>query len=224
VGDLRRVGWGVTAVLGVVALVLGVAFARSGGSGGDDDGGPKETTADGWHGAELSEAQPRPSFTLTDTAGRPFDFRAQTQGKLTLLFFGYTNCPDACPLQMTTLASALAAPKMPKPVVVFVTTDPKRDTPAHLREWLDGYDASFVGLTGTVDQIHAAEKAALVEPSMFADSAGQPIPEPPADGFYDVGHAAQILTYGPDDEGRIVYPAGVDRDDWVADLPRLAKA
>jgi hypothetical protein len=57
---------------------------------------------------------------------------------------------------------------------------------------------------------------------MFADTAGNPIPNPPAQGFYDVGHAAQILTYGPDDLGRVVYPAGVNRGDWVADLPRLA--
>jgi protein SCO1/2 len=218
----QRLGWGVVAGLAAVAVIAGAAYLGS--RAGGDDGGGKDTTASGWHGAELSTPQHRPSFTLTDTSGRPYDFATRTKGRLTLLFFGYTHCPDACPLQMATVASALAQPKMPKPVVVFVTTDPKRDTPRRLRSWLDGYDRSFVGLTGSVDQIHAAEKAALVQQSMFADSAGNPIPNPPAQGFYDVGHAAQILTYGPDDLGRVVYPAGIRRADWVADLPRLAKA
>ena len=53
-----------------------------------------------WRGTVLDTPQPKPAITLTDTDGRPYDLVAETAGKLTLLFFGYTHCPDACPLQM----------------------------------------------------------------------------------------------------------------------------
>ncbi|HSG47004.1 MAG TPA: SCO family protein, partial [Longimicrobiales bacterium] len=75
------------------------------------------------------------SFTLTDTRGRPFDFRAETDGHITLLFFGYTFCPDICPVHMATLAAALTEldPGVRQDVrVVFVTVDPQRDTPERL--------------------------------------------------------------------------------------------
>jgi protein SCO1/2 len=107
-------------------------------------------------------------------------------------------------------------------VIVFVTTDPARDTPAHLRDWLDGFGDDFVGLTGTIDEIQQAEAAALVEPSMILDASGQPIEGPPPTGEdYEVGHAAQVVAYTSDDETHIVYPFGVQSDDWAADIVRL---
>ena len=190
-------------------------------SGGSDDA---SATTDGWHGAQVTNPQPRPDFTLTDTGGQPYDFRERTAGKVTLLYFGYTSCPDVCPLQMATLSSALERePDLPEPVVVFVTTDPHRDTPEHLRDWLDNFDTDFVGLTGTTDDIHAAERAAGVEESIVTDLDGNPTETTTADG-YGVGHAAQIIAYTPDDLTHIVYPSGVQRADWQADLPRLADA
>src|SRR5262249_34506916 len=85
----------------------------------------------------------RPSFTLTDTSGRPFDFAERTRGKLTYLYFGYTHCPDACPTAMTDLAYAVhiqPASVRRRVAVVFVTVDPRRDTRHVLRTWLDHYD------------------------------------------------------------------------------------
>jgi protein SCO1/2 len=220
--------------IGLVAVlvVLGALFVAVGGAlavrTGDGDGGASSTAAgpagsdsgsddgngddDGWRGAALGTAQPRPEFTLTDTAGRPYDFAAETRGRLTLLFFGYTSCPDVCPIHMATLAGALDQPGVPEPVVVFVTTDPERDTPEHLRDWLDNFSPGFVGLRGTPEQIRAAEVAAQVPPSMRGTGEGDD---------YEVGHAAQIIAYTPDDEAHVVYPFGVRREDWIADLPRL---
>ncbi|HEY8547549.1 MAG TPA: SCO family protein, partial [Acidimicrobiales bacterium] len=179
-------------------------------AGDDDDAGTDPD--DGWHGV-LQEPTPRPEFTLTDTEGRPFDFAAETKGQLTLLFFGYTHCPDVCPGHLSILSGALAMPGVPQPKVVFVTTDPARDTPERLREWLDNFDEDFIGLTGSVEEIAAAERAAFV--------AGSVRPEADADGEYEVGHAAQILAYTPDDQAHVAYPFGVRRQDWVEDLPRL---
>ena len=84
-----------------------------------------------YRGGLVSPPLPKPKFYATDTSGAPFDFAAKTQGYTTLLFFGYTHCPDMCPLQMSTIAQALK--KIPPASadrfkVVFVTTDPERDS------------------------------------------------------------------------------------------------
>jgi protein SCO1/2 len=211
-----------TAVLVAIAAVvlLGVGgFAVLAGRGASDD-----DENDGWHGTLQGRATPRPEFTLTDTDGTPYDFAAETEGRLTLLFFGYTSCPDVCPGHMSILSGALDMPGMPQPIVVFVTTDPARDTPERLREWLDNFDEDFVGLTGTVDEIAAAEAAAFVPGSVRAtDADGERGDSGDADD-YEVGHAAQILAYSPDDLAHVVYPFGTRREDWADDLPRLLQA
>jgi protein SCO1 len=198
--------------VGAAALFLVVAIAVTRGGSGDD-ASTGDDNGEAFGGAQVDPADyPRAQFTLTTTDGRPYDFAAETQGKLTLLFFGYTNCPDVCPVQMATLTAALKTPAMPSPTVVFVTTDPARDTPERLREWLDGYDADYVGLTGTLDEITTAEIAAQVPPSTIFDNAS---------GEYEVGHAAQVIAYAPDDRAHAVYPFGVRREDWLSDLPLM---
>ena len=102
-----------------------------------------------YHGGVVTPPLPKPQFTLTDTSGARFNFQSQTDGYITLLFFGYTNCPDICPMHMSYLGSALK--KLPKDVaarfkVVFVTTDPDRDNPLALRQWLNHFGKDFLGL------------------------------------------------------------------------------
>lgn len=198
------------AIGGVILLSIG-AFAafRATSSSADEN--------DGWHGTLVEPAQQRPEFTLTDTDGQPYDFAAETGGRLTLLFFGYTHCPDVCPGHMGVLQGVKDTPGTPDPLVVFVTTDPERDTPERLRDWLDGFDGDFVGLTGTHEQIAAAERAAKVAGSVR-------LPDDEGGGSaddYQVGHAAQIVAYSPDDLAHVVYPFGTRREDWIEDLPRL---
>jgi protein SCO1/2 len=172
---------------------------------------------DGWHGVLLDEPASRPDFTLTDTDGQPFDFQAQTEGRLTLLFFGYTNCPDICPIQMSVLAGALETLATPEPTVVFVGVDSERDTPEALRAFLDQFNTRFIGLHGSPHEIARAEQAA---PNV-APSARFVEPGADADDDYLVGHSSSIIAYTPDDQAHVVYPAGVRREDWIADLPRL---
>src|SRR5215467_3592343 len=105
-----------------------------------------------YRGGLVTPPLPKPAFVLTDTSGAPFDFRQKTDGYVTLLFFGYTYCPDQCPMHMANLGAALK--KLPPAIagqvkLVFVTTDPERDFPAVLRRWLDLFDPHFIGLTGT---------------------------------------------------------------------------
>lgn len=171
----------------------------------------------GYAGVELDPPAAKPEFVLSDTRGAPFDFQARTSGYLTLLFFGYTHCPDVCPVHMANLAAVLN--RLPDEVsrrikVVFVTTDPARDTPERLSSWLAKFDPDFVGLTGSPEALVQAQRAAGVTPAR-PDSAGG------AD--YSVGHAAQVMAYTPDGLGRVVYPAGTRQVDWAHDLPILAR-
>ncbi len=212
----------IAVLVAATTVVLGIAAALAAGRDVDTEtggGGATEARGDdaGWHGAVLRDPAPRPDFTLTDTAGATYDFQAETAGRLTLLFFGYTSCPDVCPIHMATLSAALEQPGMPDPIVVFVTTDPVRDTPERLRSWLDNFGTDFVGLTGTPEQIAAAEEAAGVARSIVAAEGAGATPE----GDYEVGHAAQIIAYTPDDLSHLQYPFGVRRQDWEADLPRM---
>ena len=125
------------AIIGIVVvavLLVGASFV----AGLANRSKPKT-----WQGTLWSPAPAKPDFTLTDTSGHPYDFRARTQGQLTLLFFGYTHCPDVCPITLATIAGALNNLPGHAVTVVFVTTDPARDTTSRLRSWLDGYDTEL---------------------------------------------------------------------------------
>jgi protein SCO1/2 len=170
------------------------------------------------HGEVRQVPDPVPDFTLTDTAGHPFRFRREADRSLTLLYFGYTRCPDICPVHMANLAAVLK--DLPWELrqrikVVFVTTDPDRDTRAVLRRWLDAFDPSFVGLSGTVAQVNAAQ-ALLGIPSLVREAR--------ASGDYVVGHAAQVIAFTPDGRTRVDYPFGTRQADWAHDLPLLTGA
>jgi protein SCO1/2 len=208
----------VVGTLCVLAVLLRVHDASAQGTNRN----PEPTHADAadspYRGGLVSPPLPKPTFTLTDTAGAAFDFGPRTRGYVTLLFFGYTHCPDMCPMQMSIIAHAFK--KLPPAVVdqfkvVFVTTDPHRDTPQALRLWLNNFDSRFVGLTGSDAAIDAAQIAANLSPAKKS-------PVRP-DGAYEVGHAAFVLAYTKDNLAHVIYPVGLTLDDWVHDLPYLAK-
>jgi protein SCO1/2 len=168
-----------------------------------------------YRGGLVTPPLPKPNFVLTDTSGARFDLRSKTQGHVTLLFFGYTHCPDICPVHMAYLASALK--KLPASAaeqfkVVFVTTDPTRDTRKTLRAWLDHFDKSFIGLTGSEAEVEAAQVAAKISPAAKTVSAG---------GAADFGHAAFVIAYTKDNLGHVIYPSGITQEDWAHDLPLL---
>jgi protein SCO1/2 len=99
---------------------------------------------------ELPEPRPLPDVRFVDTAGREARLR-DFEGDFTLLFFGFTNCPDVCPLTLSLLAQVRAdvasrAPRF-KPRVLFVSVDPNRDTPERIAAYLKGFDSEFVGVT-----------------------------------------------------------------------------
>ncbi len=108
------------------------------------------------HGALLTEPYAVPDTELTDTDGQPFSLAADTDKRLTLVFFGYTHCPDICQTVMANVAAGLTRlddAEREQVDVVFVTTDPARDDEQTLRTYLDRFDPAFLGLTGDLGTI-----------------------------------------------------------------------
>ena len=193
-----------------------------------------------YHGVEPLPVPPRPSFVLTDTEGKRFEFVKETRGHPTYVYFGYTNCPDECPTAMADIAAALrrVEPELREKVkVVFVTTDAKRDTGPVLRRFLNQWSESYIGLTGTQAEVDAAARASGVPPgevgpapSTFPGKPNEHIEKPgtaPHQHFgplgYSVGHSAVIYAYDASDRLPVVYPGGVTPADIAADLPVLAR-
>jgi protein SCO1/2 len=148
----------------------------------------------------------KPAVTLTDTDGEPFDLATDTTAAVTLIFFGYTSCPDVCTLVLRQVAAGLnkldeAARQRIE--VVFITTDPARDTPEKITAYLDRFGfTSYVGLTGPVSTI---EKAATpLQVRFYTDDKGK-LPGGP----YEVVHGAHVIGFGPN--GRSVL--------WTKDTP-----
>lgn len=171
-------------------------------------------STDALQGVKIDPPQPKPEFTLTDTSGQPFDFTAETEGKLTLLYFGYLNCPDICPVQLAQIAETFdRLPDVGREAeVVFVTVDPGRDSPEEIRAFLDRFDSRFVGLTGTLEELATAQTAAGVPAAVF-DGEGDD---------YTVSHDARVLAYAPDGLMHSFYPFGVRQSEWNNDLQILA--
>ena len=167
--------------------------------------GPDDTYA----GLDLVDPYDRPTFTLTDTTGAEYDFAAATAGRPTLLFFGYTECPDICPTTLADVAVALRGldPEQAAEVqLVFVTTDPATDTPEVLGEYLGRFDADlptrFVGLTGDQESIDEAQLLAGVP---LAEDGGR-------------AHSSLLLLYGTDDLAHVAFDAGNTARDIGDDL------
>jgi protein SCO1 len=208
---------------GALALVAGLLLtgcgggASAGAEGHDHAAAEAPATvsgpADPYAGLYLQQPYQKPSFTLTDTTGASYDFAARTAAGPVLLFFGYTHCPDVCP---TTMADIMVGLRAVDPAVaaattvVFVTTDPARDTPQVLGAYLDQFDADlptqFVGLTGSQEQIDQAQRAAGVP---LAEDMGQT-------------HSSLLLLYGTDGQADVAFDAGNTGRDIAHDLALVA--
>lgn len=199
-------------ILGAAVLLLALGFIS--GRAREND---KPLARDG--GARLlDEPLERPTFVLSSIDGEPFEFAARTEGKTALLFFGFLNCPDICPIHLSTIASALRempAEEREQVMTVFVTVDPDRDTPEAVRAYLDRFDPAFIGLTGTHEELAAAQRSVNLPVAELG--------EPDADGNYDVGHAAVVIAFEPDGPARRVYPFGATQEDWKRDLPAMVR-
>jgi protein SCO1/2 len=183
------------------------------------EGGGDET--DGFHGMVLTTPLRKTSFTLPDTSGVPYDFAAETEGYVTLLYFGYTYCPDICPGNMAVVGNALKnlpAELSDRVKFVFVSCDPARDTPERVRQWLDNFGETIVGLIPESQEVTDGLAQQALGPFW------SPIEnEDLGGGDYSVSHPAVIVVYTADNLAHILYPFGVKASGWEHDLPVLVE-
>jgi protein SCO1/2 len=193
-----------------------VVLAGCGGGSDASNGRPVAHVSiqddDGLNGVVLPKPYAVPDLTLKDAAGRPYDLATDAKKPLTLVFFGYTHCPDICQVVMADLASALTRlePDERSQVgMLFVTTDPARDDAATLRSYLDRFDPAFEGLTGSLRRILEAGESVGV-----AIEKGEKLPS----GGYEVTHGTQVVGALPDGTAPLVWTQGTAPEKIAQDI------
>ena len=165
----------------------------------------------------LVPPRPLPPLALVDQNNQPFG-ADRLRGGWSFVFFGFTSCPDVCPVTMSALAQTrkLLAdlPEPSRPRVVMISVDPERDTPERLAAYVKGFDPAFVGATGT--------KPAIDE---LAQRMGVLVATRPLDGdAYTVDHTTSLFLVGPDGALRALFSAPHEPDKIAADYRRIAAA
>jgi protein SCO1/2 len=174
-------------------------------------GGSEEFTA-----IRLDQPYQAPTVELTDTDGAAYSLATDTDKPLTLVFFGYTHCPDICPLVMNNIAAGfnrLDDSDRDDTGMVFVTTDPARDDAETLRRYLDGYNSDFIGLTGDLADIIKAG-----DPLHLYVNDGKKLPT----GGYDLGgHSTYVLGIDEHHEATVIWNQETSATEFASDIHTL---
>jgi protein SCO1/2 len=190
---------------GLLTACATMLLALTAGCGGDDS----------WQTKDIGGLMPELEFTLTSENGETAtaeDYR----GRVNLLFFGYTHCPDICPITLGRLRGVLN--RLPEETadsvrVLFVSVDPSRDGPQSLREYTDQFGESFIGLTGTRDQLDRLTKR-------YRTTYGYG--EPDEQGNYEVSHGSAVYAFEPDGDARLLIRDEDSLESIASDLEKLA--
>jgi len=166
----------------------------------------------------LPEPLPLPEFSLSDQHGEPFT-RDSLRGQTSLLFFGFTHCPDICPatLQQLSLARkqiAEASPGDPLPAIVLISVDPERDTPGKLDKYVSAFGEDVTGVTGTRESLLPLTSAL----GIFFER------QPLDGGDYTVSHSTAVLVVDGDANFRALFSAPHKTEYFVHDIPLLMAA
>ena len=190
-----------------------LAVALSAALVGCDKPGASPPPAVAFRGADITGAEYARTLALPDVNGQPRTL-GDFKGKVTVVFFGYTQCPDVCPTTMTELAQvkkSLGADG-DKLQAVFVTIDPERDTPEILKSYMASFDPSFVALRGTLEQTQATAKEFKV---YFAKVPGK------TEGSYTMDHSAGAFVLDTKGNVRLFERYGAGADGLTADVKAL---
>lgn len=204
---MRRAGAGA-----IAATILALTAC------GSQESGPAVVTTaadNGWNGASLDQPYDVAPDVLTDTDSQPYSLTEDTDAPVTLVFFGYTNCPDICQLVMSNLAAAkLRLPEdQRKDVdVVLVTTDPARDDEKTLRAYLDRFDPTFIGLTGPLTTINQVGTSVAV----YIEK-GTKLPS----GGYEVAHNDHVVAVTANDQVPVLWTRDTSAAQIAEDLEKL---
>ncbi len=176
------------------------------------------TAAAGWHETDLTGAMPALDFTMTSAATGKTVMAADFKGKVTLLYFGYTFCPDVCPTTLANVTTVLKklGSKADHVRLLFVTVDPTRDTLPVLKDYTAAFAPQMVGLRGTADQLAALAKRYRVAYSVTPAKGDQP---------YTVTHSSAIYVFDQTGKVRLLISsmaaAKPDIEGATADLAQL---
>ncbi|HDR9055805.1 TPA: SCO family protein [Burkholderia vietnamiensis] len=168
----------------------------------------------GWHLTNVTGHLPDLSFTLTGGDGRPVDASA-FRGRVALVYFGYTHCPDVCPETMARLMEVLAklGPRANDVRILFVSVDPARDTPQALQSYVAAFDAAHArGLTGSDGQIESLAKRYRVAYQMEQRDPS---------GGYEVTHSSAVYIFDAEGRARLLATDGDSPDAIAADVRRI---
>jgi len=166
-----------------------------------------------WRLNDVSGHLPDLDFRLTDDNGKPVT-GADFKGKVTVMYFGYTHCPDVCPLTLTQLHVVLDRLGAPadKVRILFVSVDPARDTSAIMHAYVNAFDKRAVGLVGSDRDVEALAKRYR---SAFTREPDR------GDGNYEVSHSSAIYIFDGDGKARLLATPSASQDDIVHDLHLL---
>ena len=169
-----------------------------------------------WRGTDISDAMPALDFELIDENGQPVD-EGDYAGKTTLVYFGFTHCPDVCPTALARLSAAireLDEPTRDAVRVLFVSVDPERDSPEVLDAYTEAFGPRFIGLTGDKAALDAVTNRYRVSYRLG---------EPEADGSYDVDHSSAIFAFDSGGDARLLMRDTDPVDSIAADIRRLVE-
>ena len=169
-----------------------------------------------FRGTLYEPANPAAEIELTQGNGSGFRL-SEKRGDIVLLFFGYTSCPDVCPTTLSEMKRVMAelGADAERVQVVFVTVDPKRDTPEKLKEYVSIFNPSFIGLSGSMEALEKvwSDYGVYREEEELPNSATG----------YLVNHTARVYLIDRDGNLRLSYSYGTPTDDFVHDLKILFK-
>lgn len=207
----------IAAAVGIVAIASGMMLSRA----LLRDGGPTDIGVQAGlaKATLLTPARPLPQFALVDHSGAGFD-PARLKGRWSLLFFGFTRCPDVCPTTLGVLAQAEKSladlPATQRPQIVLVSVDPQRDTPEQLASYVRFFSPSFLGVTGTQESIDSFARALGVPFAISKSPAGN--------GDYTVDHSAALFLVDPQGAMRALFSTPHVPSAIAADYRRIVSA
>jgi len=164
--------------------------------------------------ASILPASDLAEFSLLDQDGNAFG-RDDFKGSWSLLFFGFTHCPDICPITLQVLVNArremAAAGHDDLPTIVLVSVDPERDTPEIMRQYVSNFGSDTVGITGSLDEVRKLTKGL----GIYFEKA-----ELDGDN-YTVNHSAAVMVLNPEGRLQAIFSAPHSADNFAHDLPIL---
>ena len=167
-----------------------------------------------WNATDISGLMPDLQIDLINDEGREVS-QADFLGKTNVVFFGYTYCPDICPTTLAKIRSAiqdLSEEQRSRVNVLFISVDPQRDTPSHLKAYVGSFGPEFTGLTGNQKQLRQMVKKYRVTYGYG---------EADEDGNYDVSHSSAVFVFDNTGAARLLARDSMETEKLTADLAQL---